>query len=309
MKKTNRKEHVIKLYKIVTIIIVVILIVTIPIFGRYIYNSIREAYLDSKEFYFRSDSLSVDSPTYSLTNWGGKGEYSFEINIYSQKNILKGVDYDLNYGLKLNIKDNTKVKCALNSVTGTTTDSTGNLNVTRTISKKNHTDRLIIYVIPIAEISKNDEIEITITAETTQPYAKKISAIFKVTPSIGDSEFEIKDSVNSSYAELVLVNSKSSQSIIKLDFDPKLVRIDLNDEFFQPDNLVNELSNNSKKEWTRTLDITNKYIKSVRFKLQPETSKKIKFYKIDKSIDYTYPNTKEDSYSHINGSVVKVIVE
>ena len=102
--KENKKKNVIKSLKIAIIIIIILLFIGIPVFGRYIYNSIKDAYLDSKEFYFTSDTLTVNSPTYSLTNWGGNDEYNFEINIYSQKNILNRVKYDLNYTLTCEIK-------------------------------------------------------------------------------------------------------------------------------------------------------------------------------------------------------------
>ena len=307
--KENKKKNVIKSLKIAIIIIIILLFIGIPVFGRYIYNSIKDAYLDSKEFYFTSDTLTVNSPTYSLTNWGGNGEYNFEINIYSQKNILNRVKYDLNYTLTCEIKNSTKVRCTLNSTTGTSTDSNGKFTTTRKISKNNNTDQIILYVIPLEEITKQDEIEIKLTAKTSEPYAKEISATIKVSAGAISSEYVIKDNSNDRYAELVLVNSKEIATIIKLEFDPNIVRIDLNDELFNLDNLVKTLPSNSLIGWTRTLDSSGKYVKGVSFKLKGESSKKIKFYKADRRVDYTYPNLEEDSYSNINGSVVKFTFE
>ena len=305
----KKNKNVIKLLRIVIIIIIILLIISIPIFGRYVYNTIKDAYLGSKGFYFTSDTLTENSPTYSYTNWGGDAEYNFEINIYSQNNILARVSYDLNYTLTCEIKNNSKVRCTLNSTTGTTTDDNGKFTTTRTISKNNNTDKIILYVIPTEQMTTNDLIEIKLTAKTNEPYVKEISATIKVTPGSMNNEYTIIDNANDRYAELSLVNSKEVATIVKLEFDTNKVRIDLNDEYFNTDNLVATLPNNSVIGWTRTLDSSKKYIKGVSFKVPAESSKKIKFYKVDRKVDYTYPNTSEDSYSHINGSVIKVTFE
>lgn len=307
--KKNKNKNVIKLLKIVIIVIIIGFLISIPIFGRYVYDSIKNAYLDSREFYFTSDTLDTDSPTYSYTNWGGDSEYNFEINIYSQKNILEKVNYDLKYTLTCEIKNNSKVRCTLNSTTGTSTGENGKFTTTRTISKNNNTDRLILYVIPVEQMTIDDEVEIKLTAKTDEPYIKEISATIKVKSEEISNEYTIIDNANDRYVELSLINSKDVATIVKLEFDTNKLRIDLNDELFNIDNLVSKLPNNSVVGWTRTLDSTKKYVKGVSFKMAAESSKKIKFYKIDRKIDYTYPNMVEDSYSYINGSIIKVTFE
>ena len=65
--------------------------------GRYLYNTIRENYLTSKEFYFNSELLNVLDNKVSFSNWGGDSVYYLEFNIKSKLNNLTKIDYDLKY--------------------------------------------------------------------------------------------------------------------------------------------------------------------------------------------------------------------
>ncbi len=93
----------------VIVFLVIILIVTCSVFGRYIYYQAREAYFTSKAFYFTSDLLTLDNATYQYENWGGVDTYEINFDLYSYENTLLRLDYDLEYQLSCETPDTDKV--------------------------------------------------------------------------------------------------------------------------------------------------------------------------------------------------------
>lgn len=93
----------------VIVFLVIILIVTCSVFGRYIYYQAREAYFTSKAFYFTSDLLTLDNATYQYENWGGVDTYEINFDLYSYENTLLRLDYDLEYELSCETPDTDKV--------------------------------------------------------------------------------------------------------------------------------------------------------------------------------------------------------
>lgn len=91
--------------KIGIAIIVVVLMIGITAFGRYIYNSARETYFRSEQFYFSSDILTMDNPNYTYTNWGGLSTYEIEFELNSYVNELTKLDYDLGYTVTCTLSD------------------------------------------------------------------------------------------------------------------------------------------------------------------------------------------------------------
>lgn len=297
--KTKRKKLILLL------IVILVGIIILPTFSRYIYNNVRENYLNSKQFYFTSNLLTINNSKISLSNWGGSSDYILELNINSKLNELTKVDYDINYELTCIIEEKDKATLFLDSESGLSTEGKedGTIKTTRNVLKEGNTDTIKLYIKPKERFSMGQSINLKIKAVTTEPYKKEISATISVIVGLNETDYTIEDSVNSEYAMLKLVNSKKDESILKIAYDPTKVRIDLTDDFFDLDNLVTELTDSSLKQWTRTLDSTQKYIKEVKFYLKGQSSKNIRFYKIDRTIDYTYPNT--------NGkeSVLKITTE
>ena len=64
-----------------------------------------------------------------------------------------------------------------------------------------------------------------------------------------------------------------------MTFDPNVVRIDTNDDI-----CINKLSGT-----TTTINGTQ-YLNKVVFNMNKESSKRIKFYKVDMTKDYSYPS-------------------
>lgn len=123
-------------------------------------------------------------------------------------------------------------------------------------------------------------ITVKITASTQEPYAKVISAEVSLkVQEVTQNSYEIEDVVNRNYAVLKLVNGQNTGVQVTLTFDPRVLRLDMNDEVY-----VNRTSVE-----TSTIN-GNEYVNKIVFNIDKEAAKNIKFYKVDKSKDYTYPS-------------------
>ena len=110
MKKHARIRKFNRIRNCIIIFLIIVLIITCSVFGRYIYYKAREAYFTSKAFYFTSDLLTVDNATYQYENWGGVDNYEINFDLYSYQNKLLRLDYDLQYELSCETPDTDKVK-------------------------------------------------------------------------------------------------------------------------------------------------------------------------------------------------------
>lgn len=109
MKKHRRVRRYNKIKFIIILFIIVVLVITFSVFGRYIYYNMREAYFTSKAFYFTSDLLTINNATYQYENWGGVDNYEINFDLYSYQNTLLRLDYDLEYTLSCETPDTDKV--------------------------------------------------------------------------------------------------------------------------------------------------------------------------------------------------------
>lgn len=96
--------------KVSIVIIIVVLMIAITVFGRYIYNTAREAYFLSEQFYFSSNILTTGGSNYTYTNWGGSSVYEIEFELYTYTNELTKLDYDLGYTVTCSTSDTDKIK-------------------------------------------------------------------------------------------------------------------------------------------------------------------------------------------------------
>lgn len=254
-------------------IFLIVLVITIAVFGRYVYNNVREAYFTAKKFYFTSDLLTLDNQTYQYENWGGIDVYEINVDLYSYANTLLRLDYDLEYEISCEALQPTKIKCGINSADGPTSTN-GIIYATTNVSK------LTIYVTPLVQINKGETVTVAIKASTQEPYQKEISCevSLKVKEQTTNT-YEIEDVVNRNYAVLKLVNAQDTALQYTLTFDPRELRLDLNDEVY-----INKISAE-----TTTIN-GNEYVNKIVFNVDKESAKNIKFYKVDISQDYTYPS-------------------
>ena len=68
--------------------------------SRYAYYAVRSYYLNTREFYFNSDKLSIDTAHFESDNWSGVEEYRVTVNMDTKKNINEYAKVDVNYNLE-----------------------------------------------------------------------------------------------------------------------------------------------------------------------------------------------------------------
>lgn len=269
-------------FKVSIVVILFVLIFTITVFGRYIYNNAREAYFVARQFYFSSNILTVNGSNYQYDNWGGTSTYAIEFELYSYLNSLSKLDYDLGYTITCTTSDSDKVRVGINS------DEAGApTTITDVIPASTNTSKIGLFVTPIAEIAKNDSVKIQVTASTSVPYQKTISCEFTIKAvTQGENTYLIQDAVNQDYAILSLTCVNESGAQVTLEFDPSKLRIDMNDEVY-----INRIV---EKDATSTIN-GDIYVKKIVFNIDAETTKNVKFYKVDKTKNYTYPGVQPTS--------------
>lgn len=267
MKKINKK-------KITIVISILILLIITSVFGRYIYNNLRDMYLVSQRFNFTSNLLDTNTSTYRYSNWSGIDTYEIPIELYSYENELSLFEYEgqgLTYTLTCKIDDESKATCHIDS-------ETGEANSSGYIPNETNIKKTSIYIVPTAQLNVGDKIKITVEAQTLIPYKKNIAAEFYIEVSEQNISYTIEDKPNSIYAVLRILNAKSTQNKITLDFNPEDVMIDVSDDAY-----VKKLSSKS------TTISGIQYVNSITFNMNPEEIREIKFYKKNISNDYTYP--------------------
>ena len=269
-------------FKVSIVVIIVLLVFGITVFGRYIYNSAREAYLTAQQFYFSSNILTVNGSNYQYENWGGSGTYAIEFELYSYLNSISKLDYDLGYTVTCSTSDTDKIRIGINS-----DDVNAPTTLTDAIPASTNTSQVGIFVTPIAEIEKNESVKIQVTASTSVPYQKTISCEFTLKAvTQGENTYLIQDAVNQEYAILSLTCVNDSGAQVTLEFDPSKLRIDMNDEVY-----INRVVD---EDVTVTID-GKSYVKKFIFNIDAETTKNVKFYKVDKTENYTYPGVQATS--------------
>ena len=87
MKKSRKKKDA---KKVSITIAILLIIISIPTFGRYVLNKINDFYLRSNEFFFYSDKLKDTEAIYQIDNWSGVDPYTITINM---KNLEKVISY------------------------------------------------------------------------------------------------------------------------------------------------------------------------------------------------------------------------
>lgn len=132
-------------------------------------------------------------------------------------------------------------------------------------------------------------ITIRIKASTQEPYRKEISCEISLRiQQVLANSYEIEDVANRNYLVLKMVNTHDTGGNVSLEFDPNVVRIDLNDEAY-----LNKVEGSEETN-------SDGYVQKFVFTMEKESAKNIKFYKVDMSQDYTYPSGDTDSVITVN---------
>ena len=262
--------------KIIICIVALITLITLPTFGRYVYNGARDLYLKSQNFSFSSNLLTATGKTYKYANWSGVDDYEINLQLYSYENELSLFTYEgngLTYTITCEVEDTTKATAHLETVAGESTETSYIPNTTNLKDIK-------IYLKPTENLQVGDTVKLNVTASTTVPYKKTIKATFNVKVTGQGITYSIEDEATSIYATLKLVNTKSEANTITLSWNPNIVVIDVTNEYYE---------NRDKSKDTFVNVDGVEYVKSITFDMEPADVKNIRIYKKDINANYTYP--------------------
>lgn len=290
-----------RVYRKIQIIIILAILFCVTsfvvVFGRYVTNSINNFYLRSKEFYFNSDKLSENKSVFQIENWSGVDDYVITVNMNSRKNNIQAASYDISYDIKYTCSDN--VICQLSKNSGI-------------ISKDTNTDFFNLTIMPNVQLETGDKVVVEIEATSTSNYTKTIKGQFTLVVGQEELIYQITDSPNNPYMNLRITNTlpyyivrqsfdnytvnqkididtylaltkenkaKCFSSIVTMTFDPTKILLDITNENYP------KLTNIT----TTTINEKN-YINSITLPIDAISSIDLRFYKVDTSLDYTYPN-------------------
>lgn len=308
LKYKKQNENIKKIRGILIIFIILAVSISIvTVLARYITKSINNYFMESKEFYFYSDKLTEEGANHQVDNWSGVEDYTIVINMNSMENNLKKASYDIGYNVTYTCSDN--IICQLSKTEGNIRAST-------------NYDTFSLRITPNAIYRNGDTVWVEITAVSTGEYKKELKATFTLVVGQENVTYQIDDQANNSYLELNITNTQSYYIVeeafdsynegqridvntylqlseenkqkcysgeVTLTFDPREVQIDMTDK-----NYLNAFNISS----TNVNGYT--YINTMTLKVDALSSENVRFYKTDKSKDYTYPIVNEDSIIEVN---------
>lgn len=299
----ERIKSIIKKNKLLFLIIVIVVFLPLTItLSRYVKKVLTNYYFEVKKFYFTSDKLKENNPSYVLENWSGIENFAMTVSLESKKNELEVSKSDIEYDISYECSSD--VVCNLSKTSGVVYSST-------------HSDNVTFTLIPKRTFKKDESTTFKITAKSNSPYVKTISATFTIKVGKQGITYDITDSEHSSYLMVNITNAKSYYRIteafdsynigdeidysnyinlseankkkcvsttITLNFNPSVVILDTTDSV---------VSGN--ENYTTTTINGTQYVNSITFNMDAISSKAIRFYKQNRLIDYTYPIVNEDS--------------
>lgn len=303
----KQEDGTINKKKLVIIVIGIITIMPISYtFARYAYTEIKNYFLKTKNFYFNCDKLSESGSVIEMTNWSGVGSYTITFNMNSLSNSILKTNEDIAYNIEYSCSNNVVCSIENNKTNGT-------------ISANTNTDSFtIVITVPTETILHDkDRVELNVKTTSTSPYTKELTGVFRLVVGYYGLTHEIDDSANNPYLNTRITNTldyyvvrqafdsysvgnqideatynalsntnkaKCASSIVTLTFDPAKVLLDMTSEIYQNATSI-----------SRTTVNGHEYISSISFKIDAMSSKLIKFYKVNASLDYTYPNNNDAS--------------
>ena len=281
------------------IILLIILVLILPVgvaFSRYVTEIVKNYIMEANNFFFNSDKLVAGGTTYGINNWGGVGNIEFQIQLNNHKNNILTSDADIAYTLTTTC-DDTSVICSLSANSGV-------------IYKEEKTDNIIFTVNPRRPFNDNESITVSVSATSSSPYVKTLSATFVVTVGKRGINYEITDTASSPYMIFKITNAQDTYKVITpfgshpagellttseylalSDTDKQNCASALVTLSFDPQDVILDTTSDIMKNanYTTTTVDGIAYISSITFKVDVMTSMDIRFYKKDVSQNYTYP--------------------
>ena len=311
-KKTREFIEFNKKYKkkqiIILALIVLCLLSFVIIFGRYVTNTINNFFVRSKEFYFYSDKLSEDNSVYQFDNWSCVDDYVITINMNSNNNNIESATYDIGYNISYTCSDN--AICQLSKTSGTILAST-------------NSDFFNLTITPNTQLSTGDRVVVEVEVNSTAPYKKTLKGKFTLVVGKEKLSYQITDDEQSPYMILSMTNTLSYYTVKeafgsytvgqKIDIDTYLALTDEEKKKcysaivrieFDPNEILFDVTNSAYADATNITTTTiggKTYIRGFTISIDAISSREIRFYKVDVSQDYTYPNN--------NNSIVTITSE
>ncbi len=281
----------------IAIVLCLIMVIFNPVtIARYVYNAIRNYYLETQDFYFNCDKMSLNNSLYQIDNWDGVEDFSVTFNMNSIKNNLVVSKSDISYNLSYTCSSN--VVCTASKNNGV-------------IDAQSNRDYFIINIHPIVSLQEGDSVWLNVSSTSISPYVQTISGRIQLNVGIPGLTYEIMDEANRPYLNFSLTNTfdfykviraygnhavgeeisssayrnlpssekeNYASALITLSFDPHVVLLDLTSEFYQDAVSHTEIEIDGYQ-----------YVNSITFKVDPISSEMIRFYKKNASMNYTYP--------------------
>lgn len=286
MKKNKTTKHL--LYALFGIILLVILTKGIT-YAKYVSDAAFNYYLGSKGFYFESDDLSSTQNKITDTSWDGE-KVTFNIKNSSNKYIAS--ESDISYEITCSIEEeNTTKECFLNGtdsnkITAKLSSSLGCLNETNdevdtsSYTEENCSEYTWTYLptssdhyfeVVDKEGNEINNATVVITAKSTEPYEKTISAKYILTKDSSDiGSLSLKYETKTNYENVIITNSYNEDKCLKLTWNAD-------------DLLIDEDSNDYISYKTNDAS----YINEIIFKVSKKNSMNYVFYKTDTTKTYS----------------------
>ena len=280
------------------IIILVIIVLVLPVgitFSRYITQVIKNYIMEANNFFFNSDKLVAGGANYGINNWGGVGNIEIQFQLNNHKNNILTSDADITYTVTTSC-DNSVI-CNLSANSGT-------------IQRAEKTDNLTLTVVPTRAFNDGESITASVSATSSSPYVKTLSATFVVTVGKRGISYEITDSVSSPYLIFKITNAQDTYKVITAFGNHNIGDLLTTTEYlalsaadknncasalvtlsFDPSDVILDTTSDIMKNATYTTSTYNgiNYISTITFKVDVMTSMDIRFYKWDRTQNYTYP--------------------
>ncbi len=265
-------------------------------FSRYVKMAIKNYLFASGNFYFNCDKLTASGGLYQLDNWDGVGNFSITFNLNNYKNSYIATTSDIDYVIQYSCSSN--LNCSISKNSGR-------------IRAAELTDYFTINLAPNVVLTEGDYVELNVTVTSTSPYEKQLSGRFVLNVSIPGLSYSIEDVRNQPYFNFNITNTLEyyqvitafgsysvgdllsydeymaltptqrenlTSALIRLDFNPNVVLLDLTSEVY-----VDAIT------YTTTTINGYQYINSITFGMDSVSSQSVRFYKVDATQNYTYP--------------------
>ena len=306
---------ILKNNKLIKILIIVLLVMLLGIetftFAKYVVEKVSDYFVSSKNFYFTSNILTKDNTRYEVNNWSGIGEFQISFDLSSKSNDYVYTDYDISY--RTEVRCPSDVECSVDKPTGVIYQST-------------HKDTVTVTVSPTRLYTEGEKVRVVISARSTEPYQKNISATFEYIVGKLGTTYEVNDIKNRTYLLLNVTNAVNYCTVkeafdsynigdtidttnyvklsssnkdkcvsrkVKVTFDPNVIFLDT----------VSEVLN--KATYTNTNIDGVEYINKLEYYIGPTSTVDVKFYKKDKSKKYTYEELLDEGIMNVEISEIE----